>query len=128
MRFKKLLAHFAYGRKAITLIEILIIVALLGVLAAVAIPNILKFMNEGETEALQTEEQNLQLVVQIMLIDAKEPELDDDYDEVQTFAQIQQVTAGGGAYSLDSYLHLLGDDNQFSQAYDITKNGTVSVD
>lgn len=47
MRFKKLLARFTYGHKAYTLIELLVVIGVLGVLAAVAIPNIIKFLNAG---------------------------------------------------------------------------------
>lgn len=108
MKFKRLLTRPAYSHKAFTLIELLVVIGLLGVLAAVAIPNILKFMHRGEEEAKLTEKDNVQLVVLAMLADAKEEELDGDYDEVQTLVQIQGVTAGGGSYSLDNYLHLLG--------------------
>jgi type IV pilus assembly protein PilA len=128
MRFKKLRTRLNYRQKAYTLIELLVIIGLLGILAAVAIPNVMKFMNRGEEESKQTEQDNVQLVVQLMLIDANEEELDDDYDEVQTLAQIQQVTAGGGAYSLDNYLYVFSGSNQFTQAYDISKEGVVTVD
>ena len=111
-----------------TLIELLVVIALLGILAAVAIPSILKFMNRGAEESRLAEKHNVQLVVQLMLIEADEDDLDDAYDEVQTLAQIQQVTAGGGAYSLASYLHLLGSEGGFTQAYDITSDGVVTVD
>ena len=129
MRFGKFPDYpIKHDNQAYTLIELLVVIALLGVLAAVAIPSILKFMNSGEEESKQAEKHNVQLVVQLMLVESDEDELDDAYDEVQTLAQIQQVTAGDGAYSLDNYLYLFGGSNEFTQAYDITSDGTVTVD
>ncbi|MDV2989084.1 MAG: type II secretion system protein [Dehalogenimonas sp.] len=42
-----------------TLIEILVVVAILGVIGAFAIPNILSFMGRGDVSAAKTEQHNL---------------------------------------------------------------------
>jgi len=57
------------GEKGFTLIELLIVVAILGVLAAVVIPNVGRFIGRGETEAGKTELANLQSAVTAMMVD-----------------------------------------------------------
>ncbi len=57
------------GEKGFTLIELLIVVAILGVLAAVVIPNVGRFIGRGETEAAETELTNLQTAVIAMMTD-----------------------------------------------------------
>ena len=57
------------GEKGFTLIELLIVVAILGVLAAVVIPNVGRFIGRGETEAGKTELTNIQSAVVAMMVD-----------------------------------------------------------
>ena len=57
------------GEKGFTLIELLIVVAILGVLAAVVIPNVGRFIGRGEEEAKDTELANMQSAVVAMMVD-----------------------------------------------------------
>ena len=60
---KRFLKSFRVGQRGFTLIELLVVVAILGVLAAIAIPQVTKFIGQGATEAALTERDNVQLAV-----------------------------------------------------------------
>ncbi len=63
------------GERGFTLIELLIVVAILGVLAAVVIPNVGRFIGRGETEAGKTELTNIQSAVIAMMTDLEQSTL-----------------------------------------------------
>ncbi|MBA7678412.1 hypothetical protein ES703_86687 [subsurface metagenome] len=63
------------GERGFTLIELLIVVAILGVLAAVVIPNVSRFIGRGEGEAKDTELSNIQSAVTAMMVDNELPTL-----------------------------------------------------
>ena len=50
---------FKKSQRGFTLIEILVVIGILGVIAAVAMPNIVQFMDRGETEAKGVELHNV---------------------------------------------------------------------
>lgn len=63
------------GEKGFTLIEILVVVAILGILAAIVIPSIMHLQNEGRVDAANTERYNVQLAVLSAMVDQKVLEL-----------------------------------------------------
>jgi prepilin-type N-terminal cleavage/methylation domain-containing protein len=57
------------GRRGFTLIELLIVIAIMGVLAAVVVPNVGRFLGKGDTESAKTEVQNVQAAVFAVMVD-----------------------------------------------------------
>ena len=131
-RFKK---QFRYGEKGFTLVELLVVIAILGVIAAVAVPNVGKFIGRGKTEAYTTELHNVQTGTMAMLADSTTGLLDatstainadpslatatDDMDNVYTTDSTPKV--------LSDYLTGLDADNKVKNGctYQFGTDGTV---
>ena len=91
------------GEKGFTLIELLIVVAILGVLAAVVIPNVGRFIGRGETESAATELASIQSAMVAMMVDQSISSLPtanfSDHDTLaeatNNMAQFPQTTTDG---------------------------------
>jgi hypothetical protein len=75
---------------------------------------------------LEEEFQYIQTAVEEMIVASRRPGLDAIYDEIAELAEVQNVTAGDGAYKLDDYI--FGYVYPLMQAYDISQDGEVTVD
>jgi prepilin-type N-terminal cleavage/methylation domain-containing protein len=122
---KRLKSQFRPGEKGFTMIELLVVIAVLGVLAAVAIPNVGKFIGQGKTEAYETELHNVQTSVMAMLADSTAGVLDQAYTATADMDTVQADTASA---NLSNYMTGLNADGTIKSGctYAFTTDGTVT--
>jgi prepilin-type N-terminal cleavage/methylation domain-containing protein len=122
---KFLKSMFKPGQKGFTLIELLVVVAILGALAAVAVPNIGKFIGKGKTEAYETELHNIQLATMAMLHDSTTREI---VPIIGVSVLSNVVTTDTSPFKLSDYLIPLDIDlsSRSKCTYDFTSDGTIT--
>jgi len=123
---RKYLSNINHDQRGFTLIELLVVIAILGVLAAVAVPNVGKFIGQGKQESYNAELHNLQTGIMAMIFESDNGLLDSSYTDI---SDMTQVTADNSTLALPAYMSGLNPDGtvQTDCTYTISQDGGIII-
>ena len=114
--------------KGFTMVELLVVVAILGVMASIVVPNVSKFIGSGKSESGKTEVQIMVTAVNALLADAEAAKLDaalttrtNDFTAGGS-GDVTATNISGNVLHLASYLQ----NNKTKYWYTITQDGKVT--
>ena len=122
---KKQLKRVYGGTKGFTLVEILVVVAVLAAMAVVAGVYIGKSLDDSKTEAYATELYDIRVAVSNMLHESEAGILDSAQSDI---SDMDLVTADSGVQVLSDYLDQIHPDGNVLTGctYSFTVDGTVT--
>lgn len=111
-------------QQGFTLIEILVVIAILSILAGIAVPNVGKLVSRGEAESYQAELRNLQTGVTAMVASSENGALDSDHTDI---SDMSLVRVDGGSENLTMYMAGLNPDGTVKTGctYTISRDGNM---
>ena len=90
------------GKKGFTLVEIMIVVAIIGLLAAIAIPNFVRARSRAQQEACIANLKQIEGAIQVWAVDTGQADTaTPSWDNLTpTYVRTMPVCPGGGTYTL----------------------------
>ena len=124
---RRLKKQFRHGEKGFTLVQLLVVLSIIGVMAAVVVPNVGKFIGRGRTEAYAAELHNVQIATMALLAESTAAELDASSCGTAQ-SDMDLVTIDSGTLVLSTFLTGLNADGTVKTGctYTFAQDGAVS--